>query len=193
MSDALDARLVAPAAAVWAGTFVATGSPPGWSAGWVVVGAIALLAAVVAGRCWLRGGPSAAAALLVLFCLVAGCTVGALRLAAVRGSGLAEVATDGATIRATGVVRADPVRNPGAVRGAERSADLVVALVRLDRVEVRGRAVRTRAPTLVLARDRRWLGLLPGQRVALTGRLGPPRRAAAVRGGLCPWSAEGHR
>ena len=180
MSDALDARLVGPAAAVWAGAFVATGSPPGRSAGWAVVGSIALLAAVVAGRSWLRRGPSAAAAVLVLLCIVAGCTVGALRLAAIRGSGLAAVAADRATVRATGVVRADPVLNPGTVRGAERGADLVVVLVRLARVEARGRTMRTRAPTLVLARDRRWLGLLPGQRMGLTGRLGPAREGQAV-------------
>ncbi len=180
MTDTLDARLVAPAAAVWAGAFVATASPPGWSAGWLVLGSVALVAAVVAARSWLRGGATAAVALLVLLCLVAGCTVGALRLAAVRGSGLAEVALERATVRATGVVRADPVRNPGTVRGAERGADLVVALVRLDRVEVRGRAVRTRAPTLVLARDGRWLGLLPGQRVGLSGRLGPARAGQPV-------------
>ena len=180
MNDSLDARLVAPAAAVWAGAFVATGSPPGWSAEWLAMGSVALVAAVVAVRTWLRGGASAAVALLVLLCLVAGCAVGALRLAAVRGSGLAEVALERATVRATGVVRADPVRNPGTVRGAERGADLVVALVRLDRVEVRGRAVRTRAPTLVLARDGRWLGLLPGQRVGLSGRLGPARAGQPV-------------
>jgi competence protein ComEC len=179
--ERLDARLVGPAAAVWLGAFVGTGSPPAPAPGWLAVGALGGLAAAAAGRGLSRGRRSAvAAAGLFVLCLAAGCAVGALRLAAVRGSGLTGFAADGATVRATGTLTADPGRHPGAVQGERRGADLVVVPVRLERVEVRGRTLRTRALTLVLAHDRRWLGLLPGQRVALSGRLGPARAGGPV-------------
>ena len=140
-----------------------------------------MLAAAVGARSLTRGRRSAtAAAMLFVLCLGAGCAVGALHLTAVRGSGLAGFAADGATVRATGTLTADPGRHPAAVHGERRGADLVVVPVRLERVEVRGRTLRTRAPTLVLAHDRRWLGLLPGQRVVLTGRLGPARAGGPV-------------
>ena len=168
--------------AVWAGAFVATGSPPGRSAGWLVVGS--------ARRCSRRSSPagagcavapSAGAALLVLLCLVAGCTVGALRLAAVRGSGLAGGGgrpCDGPRDR--GGARG-PGPHPGAVRGgrARRRPGGRAGPAGPGRGPRAG-SLRTRAPTLVLARDRRWLGLLPGQRVALSGRLGPARAGQPV-------------
>ena len=181
MSDALDARLVGPAAAVWAGAFVATGSPPGRSAGWVVVGSIALVAAVVAGRSWLRRGPSAAAAVLVLLCIVAGCTVGAL----------------------------PPGRRPG--RAAWRTWRPIVPRCARPGWCARTRSAtrapcagRSAVPTWwwrwsgwtgwrpaagPCARGRRrwsWPAtsagsdLLPGQRVGLTGRLGPARAGQPV-------------
>ncbi len=178
--ERLDARLVGPAAAVWVGAFVATGSPPSVAPGWLATWALGALAAVAAGRSLARGRGSAAAAALFVMCLAAGCVVGALHLAAVRGNGLAGYAADEATVRATGTVTADPGRSAGAVRGERRGTDLVVVPVRLERVEVRGRTMRIRAPTLVLAADRRWLGLLPGQQVALSGRLGPARSGGPV-------------
>lgn len=177
----LDVRLAGPAAALWAGAFVATGAPPGPTTGWLVVAGVCLLA-TAAGLGALAHGrrPAAGAALLVGLCLVAGCTIGGLRFAAVRGSGLAAVAAEGATARATGVVTADPVRLPGSVRGERRTDVMVMVHVRLDEVAVRGRVLRTRAPTLVLARDRHWLRLLPGQRVGVSGRLGTARAGGPV-------------
>ncbi|MDQ1601791.1 MAG: competence protein ComEC [Actinomycetota bacterium] len=181
MSEPLDARLAGPAVAAWVGAFVGTGAPTGRSVGWLVVlsiGMSLMATAVIAGR----SGRSALAraVVLVLLCLVAGSTVGGLRLQAVRGSGLAGFARDGATASASGVVTADPVLHRGRTRGDRRFGDLFLVPVRLDRVEVRGRLVRTRAPVLVLATDRRWAALLPGQRLALTGRLGPAETGQPV-------------
>jgi competence protein ComEC len=179
--EPLDARLAVPAVAAWVGAFVGTGAPAGRSVGWLValgVGLSLTVAAVVAGRA--DRGALARGVVLVLLCLVAGSTVGALRLEAVRGSGLAGLAQDGATASASGVVTADPVLHPGRTRGDRRLGDLLVVPVRLDRVEARGRLIRTRAPVLVLALDRRWAALLPGQRLALTGRLGPAETGQPV-------------
>ena len=154
--EPLDARLAAPAVAAWVGAFVGTGAPVGRSAGWLAVLGIGLSltgVAVAAGR----AGRSALfrGVVLVLLCLVAGSTVGALRLEAVRSSGLAGLAQDGATASVSGVVTADPALRPGRTRGDRRLGDLLVVPVRLDRVEARGRLIRTRAPVLVLALDRR--------------------------------------
>ena len=118
--------------------------------------------------------------MLVLLCLLAGSTVGALRLEAVRGSGLAGLAQEGATASASGGRDRRPGAAPGRTRGDRRFGDLVLVPVRLDRVEARGRLIRTRAPVLVLATDRRWAALLPGQRLALTGRLGPAETGQPV-------------
>jgi competence protein ComEC len=181
VSEPLDARLAGPAVAAWVGAFVGTGGPAGRSVGWLVVLGIVLsllAAAVLAGR----SGRSALgrAVVLVLLCLVAGSTVGALRLQAVRGSGLAGLARDGATASASGVVTADPVLHRGRTRGDRRLGDLLLVPTRLDRVEARGRLVRTRAPVLLLARDRRWGAVLPGQRLSLTGRLAPAESGQPV-------------
>ena len=180
-SEPLDARLAGPAVAAWVGAFVGTGGPLGRSLGWLVVlgtGLSLMAAAVLAGR----SGRSALgrAAVLVLLCLTAASTVGALRLQAVRGSGLAGLARDGATASGSGVVTADPVRHRGHTRGDRRFGDLLLVPVRLERVEARGRLVRTRAPVLVLATDRGWGSVLPGQRLALTGRLAPAETGQPV-------------
>ena len=79
-SDPLDARLAGPAVAAWVGAFVGTGAPAGRSVGWLVVLGIGLsltVAAVVAGRAGRSG--LARAVVLVLLCLLAGSTVGALQ------------------------------------------------------------------------------------------------------------------
>ncbi|MEW2352761.1 ComEC/Rec2 family competence protein [Spirillospora sp. NPDC029432] len=54
---------------------------------------------------------------------------------------------------------------------------MVLARARAEAVQVQGRRVRVRVPVLLIAADRRWIGLLPSQRVRLNGSLAPPRRA----------------
>lgn len=47
---------------------------------------------------------------------------------------------------------------------------LVIAHLRVERLQVAGRDVRLRQPVLVLSADPRWVGLLPSQRVRSDGR-----------------------
>ena len=139
VADRLDARLVLPAATLWAGCFVATGGPAGASPGWWAVAAAAGAAAVVAAMLAGRGHqPGARVTWLALGCLVTGCAVGGLHLAAVRSSGLAGWAADGATANASGMVTSDPVRLRGSAAGGRRGADLVLVAARLDHVVARG-------------------------------------------------------
>ncbi len=187
-----DARLAVPALSVWAGTFAGTGGHPVLVSGLLAVLTVAALAltAVAAGRARLRlpavapvDAPGVRVAVGALACLVGGAGVAALHVAAVRSSGLAPLAADGATALVSGVVAGDPVVHRGGTRGDHRTGELVAVPVRVTRVESRGRLLRTRAQVLMLARDRRWARLLPGQPVRAGGRLGPARaggRVAAV-------------
>ena len=173
-----DARLAAPAAAVWLGTFAATGGRP-----WLGVAVPAVLLAGVLVLGLVRARPLVPVAGAALVCLAGAATVGALHVGAVRSSGLGDLAAEGAVAELAGTVTGDPVVHHGGTRGDHRTGDLVVVPVRVERTVARGRELRTRAPVVVLARDRRWAGLLPGQRVSLSGRLGPARAgqpAAAV-------------
>ncbi|MGI5168396.1 ComEC/Rec2 family competence protein [Spirillospora sp. CA-253888] len=87
------------------------------------------------------------------------------------------------------VVTADPQ----VAQGAGRAVVLVRA--RVEAVWRGGRRSGVRVPVLLIAGDRRWRGLLPSQRVRLTGRLERPRDAellaavVAVRGPPLPLGA----
>jgi competence protein ComEC len=133
---------------------------------------------MVARRC--RRTTVAGVAAVAVLCMAAGAGVGGLRLAALRGSGLAGLAADEATALASAVVTGDPTRLPGRTTGERRAGDLVMLPLRLEAVEARGQRLRTRAPVLAFARDLRWATLLPGQRLALSGRLGPARAGQSV-------------
>jgi competence protein ComEC len=186
--ETLDARLAAPALACWAGAFAGTAG----SAAAVVAGgtAAALVLAVLALRGrraepWRR---TLAVVVAAVVCLAGGAVVGALHRSAVLGSGLVPLATDRATAELHGVVTGDPVLHRGGTDGDHRAPDLVTVPVRVSRVEARGRLLRTRAPVVVLARDRSWARLLPGQPVRTSGRLGlaeggrPVAAVVVVRG-----------
>lgn len=53
--------------------------------------------------------------------------------------------------------------------------ELVIVRARVQRVEERGRGVRTRVPVLLLASGREWSGLAPSMKVRCFGRLAPPK------------------
>ncbi|HEX7188001.1 MAG TPA: ComEC/Rec2 family competence protein [Actinomycetes bacterium] len=168
-------RLALPALAAWVGAFVSTGGT-WWLTGLLAVAGAGSLAVAVVGRrssAWGSGPELTAAAAVV--CLCGALAVGALDRAALGIGPVARLAEDGATMTGHGTVTADPVPVAARVAGPRRSGDLVVVPVRLDRVVARGRATRVRAPVVVLARGAAWTGLLPGQRIGLVGRLGPPR------------------
>ena len=173
-----DARLAVPAAAAWAGAFAATGSRPlMWSAVLAALLAAVLSTGLLRGRRQASPGarPLVRVATAGLVCLSGGAGVAALHVAAVRGSGVARLAADRATVAFVATVAADPVVYRGGTRGDHREGDLVAVPVRVARVEARGRLLSTRARVLLLARDRRWSRLLPGQPVRASGRLGPAR------------------
>ncbi len=183
--EPLDARLALPAVAGWLGAFGVTGGwPPGTSAALAAGAGAALLLLLAAFR---RAGPHPRPARSVvpalagaLVCLVGGILVAGLHVAAVRASGLAAPAREGATVRVTAEVTADPVRHRAGTRGQRRPGDLLVVPVRASRLELRGQRVRARADLVLLARDARWAGLLPGQAVVASGRLGPARAGQPV-------------
>ena len=98
-----DSRLAAPAAAVWLGTFAATGGRP-----WLGVGipAVLLAGAFVLGL--VRARPLVPVAGAALVCLVGAATVGALHVGALRSSGLARLATEEAVAELAGTVTGVP-------------------------------------------------------------------------------------
>jgi competence protein ComEC len=179
--EPVDARLALPALAAWLGAFVGTGALPGHSVGWLVVLALGPTMAMVAALAVRVGRPALArATVLAVLCLAAFSTVGSLRLEALHRSGLSGLARERATASASAVVTGDPVLHRGSTHGDHRAGDLLLVPVRLVEVEARGRVTRTRAPALLFARDRRWVGLLPGQRLDLTGRLGAARAGQPI-------------
>lgn len=181
--ERLDARLALPCLATWAGAFIGTGVAPTSSTA-VVGGAVAallLLLAVARTAARPRStGRSVRVVAGVVVCLVGGTTVGALHRAAVQRSGLVPLAADGATAVLAAVVTGDPVVHRGGTRGDHRQAFLVAVPARVVRIEARGRLLRTRAPVVLLSPDRRWVALLPGQRLRASGRLGPARAGQPV-------------
>lgn len=183
-----DLRLVLPAIAVWTGTFIATGRGPWWVAvplaGGVTV-VVVRAARHTRGRPGARWGGGSRVGAAVCLALAAGLVVGSVHRAGLGSGPVDELAAERATVQAWGVVTADPVRALTSVpaRTPGRAETMFVATVRLDGLLARGRSFRVRTPVVVLARDRSWGRLLPGQRVGLSGRLGPARAgqpAAAV-------------
>ena len=174
--DAADLRLLGPAVAAWAAAWAAPLVP--WRL--VVVAAGAALAAVlvllyrrrrgpgeVEWRAdWIRLGLCAA----VIAAAAAGLAASARDVAVDRGP-LAELAADGAAVRAEAVVVADPRRARPAHASPARGPVFVVG-VRIERVTGRGSTTSVRSPAVALA-DGSWSQLLPGTRIVASGRLAP--------------------
>lgn len=168
-----DLRLVGPALAVWTGAFAGTSGRPLPAA---LASAGLLAATAVVGP---RHLPRRAA-LAVAACLLGGLGVGLLHAAALRLGPVDDLAEGQATAEVSAVVIADPTRVPPQVWGDRRTESLVLVRVRAHLVTARGNRWSVRSPLLVLARDRGWRGLLPGERVTAVGRLGPARPGQAV-------------
>ena len=107
----------------------------------------------------------------MLACAAASSAAVGLRAAAVEAGPVRELARDRARVVAEAVLTTEPqaVVRPG--------RPVILARARAEAVVVRDRRIRVRVPVLLVVDDRRWLGLPPGQRVRLTGRAAPPRRA----------------
>jgi competence protein ComEC len=115
-----------------------------------------------------------------LLCLVTGAAVAGLRVVSLHAGPIDDWAADAAVVTAQMVVTADPQRVVAASSRSQRGGDLFVVRARIVHVAGRGLRVRVRTPVVVFASDGRWAGLLPGQRLTTTGRLGPAGAGDAV-------------
>jgi len=170
-----DLRLVGPAAAVWVGAFAGLAATPAWSLAGGVLCVVA--AGLIAGHLarWPRRRTAAAAGAAVLVCAAAGALAAAARVAAAGLGPLPGLAAEQVAAHLDVVVTGDPRQLPAQVRGADPGRPLVLVPARAERVEARGRHSEVRSSVVIFARDRRWLSVLPGQQVQVSGRLAPPR------------------
>nr|WP_249714376.1 ComEC/Rec2 family competence protein [Micromonospora sp. NBRC 107566] len=188
--EAPDLRLAGPAVAAWLSALAAIhGTAPtaalvalGATVGAVLTAAAPTLAAGRA-RGWFR---SAGRMRWIVAGLLVGTACGtaatAARLVARDAPSLARLAHDGARVEAVFVLTGDPTRTRGSV-GRPPSFVAPARLVRITADDPPS-ALSTSAGIVVLGSDPGWPGFLPGQRLAASGRLMPPRggdlRAAAL-------------
>ncbi|MFD0899860.1 ComEC/Rec2 family competence protein [Actinomadura sediminis] len=156
-----DLRLVLPALAAWLTAAVAIGVAPAVSYALAAVAAVAAIGVLVPRR----AGAHRLIAGAVLACAAAAAVGVALRATAVGGGPVPDLARAGGTAAAEAVVTGDPQATGGATRKT---------ITLRARVETVGRT-DVRVPVLLIAHDRRWLGLVPSQRVRFTGRFREPR------------------
>ena len=169
-----DLRLAGMAVATWLSALLVlhTGALTG-----LVLSVAAGIAGAVLGWLPSRAGPErtsvAGAVLGVLVGVVCGAAATAARVAVRDVPVLTALAAAGESVRADVVVRDDP--RP--LRGdAGRPATYVIAAdLRRLTPAVGGAILRLSVRVLVLANDRAWLTVLPGQSVTATGRLTPAR------------------
>ncbi len=108
---------------------------------------------------------------VVLVCAAASAAGVGLRVWAVESGPVRALAERGGRAAVEVVVSGDPQVKGGAGR------KVVVVRARAEGVWRHGRRVGVRVPVLVIAGDRRWERLTPGQRVKASGRFGEPRKA----------------
>jgi len=170
-----DLRLLPSLAAVWAGSIAGARLPRD---AWIAVAAVLLGVSVVSAM---------RPRLQARWIIAAACLCGA---AAVLGAGartevrkddlLGRLAARGAEVSLDVVVTGDPVRLDGSVLGAHRVSGGLLVPVRAEVIAIGPAVTRIRHPVTVLATDKGWLGRLPGDRLRLAARLGPPRRHQPV-------------
>ena len=168
-----DLRLLAPALAVWITAALALQLRPLP----VMVGAglgVALAVAVVARR-------GSLILVAVLVCGAAAGTAAAARVHARTTGVVHDAAAHGSAVTVEGVVTDDPRSVPPKAGGGVLAVrELVVARIRVERLEVAGRVLRVRSPVLVLTSDRAWLRALPSQHLRAEGLLRPADRSGDV-------------
>ncbi|MEV5825331.1 ComEC/Rec2 family competence protein [Spirillospora sp. NPDC052242] len=155
-----DVRLVVPALAAWLTAAVAIGFAPAVSYALAAGAAVAAVAVLVPRRSGTR--PLIAGA--VLACAAAAAAGVALRATAVGTGPVPDLARAGRTATAEAVVTGDPQ----ATGGTRRTITLRARVESVRRTDVR-------VPVLLIVHDRRWLDLVPSQRVRFTGRFREPR------------------
>ncbi|MBW9215832.1 ComEC/Rec2 family competence protein [Mumia sp. zg.B53] len=161
--DEVDLRMLGPALGAWSGAVVATRLELVTA---VSVTTAAVLVCLVLSRVLTPLRRRSAWVGLTLVLLLTSVVLGSVRTESHRRSFVAELAQDGATVRAVARVTTDP----RVVRGTFGSATVFAAT--LVRAEARGRAVTLRAPVTVWVRgDPPIIGL--GEEVEVVGRARP--------------------
>ncbi|GAA0624991.1 ComEC/Rec2 family competence protein [Sporichthya brevicatena] len=165
--DRIDLRLLPAAAAAWVAAWLA----PTLHRTTVGIGVLgAGVAALLLARSRTAGATVLAAAL--------GVGAAAGLGAAARGTAIAagpvdDLAHERATVRVDLRVTGDPAVRATASRFGRSEVITVPALV--ERVLARGTTTDVHTRVLVLATDRGWTNLIPGQEMRVAGRLSPPR------------------
>jgi competence protein ComEC len=158
----LDIRLAVVAAAAWISVALLLPTPVGLTVRTGVIAASAAVVAVARRHRWLLAGAVG---------VTAGAAATAAHVAALHSGPVARLAPDRPTVD----VALKLVRDPVSVR-SHSGRRLVVADATVNAVRRPREAWRPdRAPVVVFAVDSRWLGLLPGQRLVVSGRLAPPK------------------
>jgi competence protein ComEC len=183
-----DLRLAAPAIACWLSAIGALYLPASRGVLVAVAAAAATVVATLTGRRrWVLVG--------VLLGVVCGAASTAARVAVRDAEPLAGLARDRVSVTADLVVTDDP--RP--LRGSTGRPPTYAVPAELTHLRHEAVSVRLSARVLVLAGDRSWRSLLPGQQVTAVGRLGPPHRgdlraavlsvtAAPLSVGAPPWA-----
>ncbi|MCW2544207.1 MAG: internalization-related competence protein ComEC/Rec2 [Frankiales bacterium] len=173
-ADRADLRLGPPAAAAWIVAWQGRLLPPGALAVGAVVAVVTCAAVLLS-----RRSSRAAVVAATLACAAAAGLGTAARVHARTSGPLAVAAARHAAVVVEGVLVDDPRVVPAS--GDTLSfRELLVATVRVERLDVAGVRVRLRQPVVVFSSDRHWLGLLPSQRVRTEGRLAPAERGDEV-------------
>jgi competence protein ComEC len=119
-----------------------------------------------------RSGMSARTVVgVMLVCAAASSAAVGVRASAVESGPVRELADAGkrAVVEIVLTTEPQPAMRPG--------RPVILARARAEAVLRQGRRVQVRVPVLLIADDRRWLGLLPSQRARVSARLALPRRA----------------
>ncbi|HUR75442.1 MAG TPA: ComEC/Rec2 family competence protein [Sporichthya sp.] len=188
--ERVDLRLLPAAGAAWGAAWAAPLAP-------VRLALLAAAAAVVAAL--LLAGSRAAGSAVLAAALGVGAAAGigaAARVSAAGAGPVNELAAQGATATVGLRITGDPAVRPTTSRFGPGEVVTVPTLV--QRVTARGQDTEVRSRVLVIADNRAWTDLIPGQEMRVAGRFAPARPRSPmvallqVRGpppvaGAAPW------
>ncbi|MGQ0844188.1 MAG: ComEC/Rec2 family competence protein [Sporichthyaceae bacterium] len=185
----LDLRLLPAAVATWVVAWLtpALSGPMRWT-----VPALALpAAATLLVKAWRRDrGPGVdapratalATVAAVLACAGAAGLASAARVQALDAGPIPDLAAQRASVAVVATVRAYPAIHRGDATRPGGARTFVAVPVQVRELTGRGQTVRLHAPIVLRSGDLAWAAVLPGQRIAATGRLSPaqPRTPSAA-------------
>ena len=172
--DPPDLRLGLPAAATWVVAWQGRLLPP------YVLVVLACGFCLVSVVVLLRSARGRALVMAATFgCAAAAGFVTALHVHARTHGPIADAARRGASVAVEAVLLEDPRVVPP--KGDTLAfQELIVARIRVERLDVAGRRLRVRQAVMMFGSDRSWLGLLPSQRIRTEGRLQSAERGDDV-------------